>query len=113
MKHLLSTTVLGFTLALAACGGSSDSSGDTSATTDSSTNTAPAATTPTTDTKGNACAVSGKVVTATASGCTFSSPGINGGADVTYTCSGGRVSSSIGISAQTINLNGIKIQCPA
>lgn len=108
MKNLITIALASSVLALTACGGDSSSSGNTHSSVTPASNPAPANNP---SSNGNACAVSGTTVTATASGCTYSMANVNSGADVTYTCSGGRVSSSIGISAQTINLNGMTIQC--
>lgn len=116
MKALLTTTMLAAAMTLTACGGgSSDSSGEQVAV---KKDTIPTPTTPTTPApknqtgkKSNVCETNGSTVYATATGCIYSSPGLNNGADITYTCSNGRVNSTLGLSAKNINLNGITITC--
>lgn len=110
MKTLSALTVLlASAMTLTACGGgSSDSSGGTTTTT---TTTTPSTATNTGANGLTSCPVTGSTVYATTSGCTYSSPAINSGASITYTCVGGRVNSSIGMSAKNINLNGITITC--
>lgn len=115
MKKLLSLAILASTMALTACGGGdSDSSGSTSIQpTNNSTpafpttgnNTTPAPT-------GNACEVNGSTVYATSTGCTYSHPTMNNGANITYTCTADkRIQSSIGINSKNVVLNGMTITC--
>lgn len=119
MKALLTTTMLAVAMTLTACGGgSSDSSGEQVAV---KKDTIPTPTTPTTPApknqtgkKSNVCETNGSTVYATATGCIYSSPGLNNGADITYTCSNGRVNSTSGLSTlstENINLNGVTITC--
>lgn len=119
MKALLTTTMLAAAMTLTACGGgSSDSSGEQVAV---KKDTIPTPTTPTTPApknqtgkKSNVCETNGSTVYATATGCIYSVPSFNNGADITYTCSNGRVTStstSTLISGKNINLNGITITC--
>ena len=123
MKALFTTTMLAAAMTLTACGGgSSDSSGEQVAVKKDTVkkDTIPTPTTPTTPApknqtgkKSNVCETNGSTVYATATGCIYSSPGLNKGADITYTCSNGRVTSNVGISAASgiINLNGVTITC--
>lgn len=124
MKALLTTTMLAAAMTLTACGGgSSDSSGEQVAVKKDTVkkDTIPTPTTPTTPApknqtgkKSNVCETNGSTVYATATGCIYSSPAINKGADITYTCSNGRVNStstSTLISSKNLNLNGITITC--
>lgn len=121
MKALLTTTMLAAAMTLTACGGgSSDSSGEQVAVKKDTVkkDTIPTPTTPTTPApknqtgkNSNVCETNGSTVYATATGCIYSSPGLNNGADITYTCSNGRVNSTLGLSAKNINLNGITITC--
>lgn len=121
MKALLTTTMLAAAMTLTACGGgSSDSSGEQVAVKKDTVkkDTIPTPTTPAstnqTGKKSNVCETNGSTVYATATGCIYSSPGLNNGADITYTCSNGRVTStptSTLISGKNINLNGITITC--
>lgn len=119
MKALLTTAMLAVAMTLTACGGgSSDSSGEQVAV---KKDTIPTPTTPTTPApknqtgkKSNVCETNGSTVYATATGCIYSVPSFNNGADITYTCSNGRVTStstSTLISGKNINLNGITITC--
>ncbi|OOS21674.1 hypothetical protein B0682_03195 [Moraxella lincolnii] len=119
MKALFTTTMLAAAMTLTACGGgSSDSSGEQVAV---KKDTIPTPTTPTTPApknqtgkKSNVCETNGSTVYATATGCIYSVPSFNNGADITYTCSNGRVTStstSTLISGKNINLNGITITC--
>lgn len=109
----MGVVLLGTVLGLSACGGSSDSSGS------SNTNagvtppsTKPPAMTPPTNNKGTCVITSNNEIFVNAKGCTYASAGFNNGALLTYTCNGGRISNGI-INSQTINVNGIKIQCAA
>lgn len=121
MKALFTTTMLAAAMTLTACGGgSSDSSGEQVAVKKDTVkkDTIPTPTTPTTPApknqtgkKSNVCETNGSTVYATATGCIYSSPGLNNGANITYTCSNGRVNSTLGLSAENINLNGITITC--
>lgn len=124
MKALLTTTMLAVAMTLTACGGgSSDSSGEQVAVKKDTVkkDTIPTPTTPTTPApknqtgkKSNVCETNGSTVYATATGCIYSSPGLNNGADITYTCSNGRVNSTSGLSTlstENINLNGVTITC--
>lgn len=123
MKALLTTTMLAAAMTLTACGGgSSDSSGEQVAVKKDTVkkDTIPTPTTPTTPApknqtgkKSNVCETNGSTVYATATGCIYSSPGLNNGANITYTCSNGRVTSTVGLSAagENINLNGVTITC--
>lgn len=128
-KFSILATIIASSMVLTACGGGDSGSSGSDATVPASpttpsttpvpsttpapsTNPTPAPTTGTTPTNtSNACAINGSTVYATAGGCTYANPAINGGASITYTCSGGRVSSSIGISAANIILNGVTITC--
>ena len=112
MKKLLGMSVLGMALALAGCGGDSDSSGhdnQTNAKKETPAKTKPAETKPTTPTTSE-CKSDGNTVYATAQGCTYSISNFNGGTPQTYVCTGSGVTSG-GLSAKTINLNGITIVC--
>lgn len=121
MKALLTTTMLAAAMTLTACGGgSSNSSGEQVAVKKDTVkkDTIPTPTTPTTPApknqtgkKSNVCETNGSKVYATATGCIYSSPNLNNGADITYTCSNGRVNSTLGLSSESINLNGITITC--
>lgn len=123
MKALFTTTMLAAAMTLTACGGgSSNSSGEQVAVKKDTVkkDTIPTPTTPTTPApknqtgkKSNVCETNGSTVYATPTGCIYSSPGLNKGADITYTCSNGRVTSNVGISAASgiINLNGVTITC--
>lgn len=121
MKALFTTTMLAAAMTLTACGGgSSDSSGEQVAVKKDTVkkDTIPTPTTPTTPApknqtgkNSNVCETNGSTVYATATGCIYSSPGLNNGADITYTCSNGRVNSTLGLSSESIKLNGITITC--
>lgn len=116
MKKLLSLAILASTMTLTACGGGdSDSSGSTS--TQPTNNSTPAFPTTTGNNTtpaptGNACEVNGSTVYATSTGCTYSHPSMNNGANITYTCTADkRIQSSIGLNSKTIVLNGTTIMC--
>lgn len=121
MKALFTTTMLAAAMTLTACGGgSSNSSGEQVAVKKDTVkkDTIPTPTTPTTPApknqtgkKSNVCETNGSKVYATVTGCIYSSPNLNNGADITYTCSNGRVNSTLGLSSESIKLNGITITC--
>lgn len=43
--------------------------------------------------------------------CTYSSPAINNGAKIQYVCRDGKAVSSMGMSSESINLDGVKLTC--
>lgn len=112
MRHLLCLMVMASSLALTACGGSSDSSGSGPAKTpdNSNVNTGGQQAKLYNTATDNACTINTTTneVYATTSGCNFAHPSLNAGAALTYTCvANGRVNGMQGglnLTAKTLTL---------
>ena len=110
--------LLGAALGLSACGGDSDSSGNTASTPKPSVpnDSNPPKPTPPPQPTVAKCKSEGKnVYVPKESTCTFAIPKVNGGKESSYECSGNTVTLgskvSGGISAGSLNFNGYIVQC--